>query len=331
MYSILEYERCVQASLRPAIARIHPGDRNRVRALLEDSMAGAKDFDSEHRLLMPDGRVKHVHSTGRTVIAGNVDFVGAVCDVTERVHAEEALRQVRADLAHVLRVAKLNAMTASIAHEVSQPLSGILANANTCLRMLGADPPKVAGAIETARRTVRDADRASEVLRSLRAMFSTRAPAMEMVDLNDSAREVIALSAGELRKGGARLRTAFADDLPLIIADRVQVQQVILNLLLNAVEAMAEIEDRPRDLLVETNLDGGGGVRLAVRDSGKGVDPRTAEDLFKPFYTTKAGGMGVGLSICRSIIEDHEGRLWAEASEAPGAIFRFRIPAASRA
>jgi signal transduction histidine kinase len=221
-------------------------------------------------------------------------------------------------------------MTASIAHEVSQPLSGILTNADTCLRMLAADPPKLAGAIETARRTIRDAQRASEVIRGLRAMFSTGAPTMRMVDLNDAAREVIALSVGELQKGGALLQTAFADDLPRVSADRVQLQQVILNLLLNAAEAMAEVEDRPRILRVDTDLDRDGGVRLAVQDSGAGVDPRTVEKLFEPFYTTKSGGMGVGLSICRSIIENHDGHLWAEASEGAGATFCFRIPAAYR-
>jgi PAS domain S-box-containing protein len=330
LYNILEYDRCVQATGRLAIERVHPGDRDRVRALIDSAIGEGKVFDSQHRLLMPDGRVKHVHATGQAVTAGDLDFVGAVRDVTERVHADEALRQARADLAHVVRVATLNAMTASIAHEVSQPLSGILTNADTCLRMLAADPPKLAGAIETARRTVRDAHRASEVIRGLRAMFSTKAPTMEMVDLNDSAREVIALSAGELQKGGALLRTAFAEGLPPISADRVQLQQVILNLLLNAADAMAEVEDRPRILLVETDLDGEGAVRLAVRDSGTGVDPHAVEKLFEPFYTTKPGGMGVGLSICRSIIENHDGHLWAEATEAPGATFSFRIPAASR-
>ena len=153
---------------------------------------------------------------------------------------------------------------------------------------------------------------------------------MRMVDLNDAAREVIALSVGELQKGGALLQTAFADDLPRVSADRVQLQQVILNLLLNAAEAMAEVEDRPRILRVDTDLDRDGGVRLAVQDSGAGVDLRTVEKLFEPYYTTKSGGMGVGLSICRSIIENHDGHLWAEASEGPGATFYFRIPAASR-
>ena len=211
---------------------------------------------------------------------------------------------------------------------VSQPLSGILTNANTCVRFLAADPPNLAGAAETARRTIRDANRATEVIQRLRAMFSTKAPTMETADLKDLAREVIALSMGELRRAGALLQTDFSDELPQISVDRVQLQQVILNLLLNAADAMAGVEDRPRTLLVRTGLDGEGKVKLLVRDSGTGIDSATMGKLFDAFYTTKAKGMGIGLSISRSIIERHAGRLWAEANEGPGATFSFCIPSA---
>jgi signal transduction histidine kinase len=252
-----------------------------------------------------------------------------VQDVTESKLAEEALNRTRGELAHVARVATLNAMTASIAHEVAQPLSGILTNANTCARMLAADPPNLAGAAETAQRTIRDANRASEVIRRLRAMFSTKAPTIEAADFNDVAREVITLSAFELQRRGALLQTAFADDLPRVRVDRVQLQQVILNLLLNAADAMAEVDDRPRTLQVATGLREDGAVMLAVRDSGTGFDPQSVEKLFEAFYTTKPDGMGVGLSICRSIVEKHNGRLWAEANEGPGATFSFYIPVAA--
>ncbi len=257
---------------------------------------------------------------------GSLDFVGAVRDVTERVRAEETLHQAHADLAHVTRVATLNAMTASIGHEVRQPLSGILTSAHTCLRMLAADPPNLAGAAETARRTIRDAERASDVIKRLRAMFAKNAPTMEMVNLNDAASEVIALCAGELQRGHAILQTDFAGDLPTFYADRIQLQQVILNLLLNAADAMAEIEDRPRELLVRTALDDDGNIKLAVRDAGTGVDPLSVQKLFEAFYTTKTNGMGVGLSICQSIIASHDGRLWGEANDGPGATFSFSIP-----
>jgi C4-dicarboxylate-specific signal transduction histidine kinase len=260
------------------------------------------------------------------VNTGNLEFMGAVRDVTERVRAEEALRQVQADLAHVARVATLNAIAASIAHEVNQPLSGILTNANTCVRMLAAEPPNLMGAAETARRTIRDANRASEVIKRLRAMFSKETPTTERVDLNDAAQEVITLSAGELQRSRVLLQTEFSADIPLVSADRVQLQQVILNLLLNAADAMSGVDNRPRKLLVQTQLLDDGRVKLAVRDSGTGVDPRTVEKLFEAFYTTKTDGMGVGLSICRSIIESHNGRLWAEPNDEFGATFSFCVP-----
>jgi PAS domain S-box-containing protein len=253
---------------------------------------------------------------------------GTVVDMHDWKQAQEDLRRAQADLAHVGRVATLNAMTASIAHEVSQPLSGILTNANTGARMLAADPPNLAGAVETVRRTIRDANRATEVVRRLRAMFSTNTATLEMTDLNEVAREVLALSTGELHRSGALLKTEFAPDLPHVSVDRVQLQQVVLNLVLNAAEAMAGVTDRPRSVQVRTAPHDDGGIRLSVQDSGVGIDAHSAERLFEAFYTTKPQGMGVGLSISRSIIERHDGRLWAEANDGPGATFSFSLPGA---
>ena len=246
-----------------------------------------------------------------------------------RTRADEALNQARLELTHVARLATLSAMTASITHEVSQPISGILTNSNTCARMLAADPPNVVGAAETVRRTIRDANRATEVIKRLRAMFAKKAPTMEMVDLNDAAREVIAMSSAELRLSRSVLETDFAEPLPAISGDRVQLQQVILNLLLNAADAMAGIEDRPRTLRVQTEIHGSDRIKLLVRDSGVGLDPRGIEKLFEAFHTTKAHGLGIGLAISRSIIESHKGQLWATANEGPGATFGFWIPCAS--
>ena len=249
----------------------------------------------------------------------------------DRARADEALNQARLELTHVARLATLSAMTASITHEVSQPISGILTNANTCARMLAADPPNVVGAAETVRRTIRDANRATEVIKRLRAMFAKKAPTMEMVDLNDAAREVIAMSSAELRRSRSVLQTDFAELLPAISGDRVQLQQVILNLLLNAADAMAGIEDRPRTLRVQTEIHGGDSIKLLVRDSGVGLDPRGIEKLFEAFHTTKAHGLGIGLAISRSIIESHKGQLWAMPNDGPGATFGFSIPCASGA
>jgi PAS domain S-box-containing protein len=319
----------VQVTMGMIRAAVHPEDKAEVERVLGGAAEG-RDFDLIFRILTREGEVRHAHIVGHRIehIAGRPVFLGALQDITESKVAEEAANRARSELAHVARVATLNAMTASIAHEVSQPPSGILTNANTCVRMLAADPPNLAGAADTARRTIRDANRATEVIQRLRAMFSTKAPTMEMADLNEVAREVIALSMGELRRNGALLQTDFADKLPHVSVDRVQLQQVILNLLLNAADAMAGVEDRPRTLLVRTGLHDDGSVKLLVRDSGTGIDPATAGRLFDAFYTTKAKGMGVGLSISRSIIARHDGRLWAEANEGPGATFSFCIPSA---
>lgn len=246
-----------------------------------------------------------------------------------RARADEALNQVRLELTHVARTATLSTMTASITHEVSQPISGILTNANTCARMLAADPPNLVGAIETVRRTIRDANRATEVIKRLRAMFAKKAPTLEMLDLNEAAQEVIAMSSAELRRSRAVVETDFAEVLPAVRGDRVQLQQVILNLLLNAADAMAGIEDRPRTLRVQTRAHDSDYIQLLVRDSGIGLDSQAMEKLFEAFYTTKIHGLGIGLAISRSIIESHKGQLWAKANDGPGATVGFCIPCAS--
>jgi PAS domain S-box-containing protein len=255
--------------------------------------------------------------------------VAFVLDLTERKLAEEALNRARAELAYVSRVTTLSALTASITHEVNQPLAGITTNADTCLRMLAANPPNVDGARATAQRTLRDANRATEVIKRLRALFARKQLATEPVELNDAAAEVLALSASELQHSGVILRTDFAEQLPAVIGDRVQLQQVILNLIANATDAMSEIDDRPRNLVVTTAREEPNGVRLSVSDSGVGIDLQNLETLFQSFYTTKSHGMGIGLSISRSIIESHEGRLWASANEGPGATFSFSLPCSS--
>ena len=225
----------------------------------------------------------------------------------------------------MMRVMTIGQLTASIAHEVSQPLSGIVTNASTCLRMLKSDPPNIDGARETAQRAIRDGNRASEVITRLRTLFSKKQSEVEALDLNEAAREVIALLAGELQRDNVILKQEFSDPLPAVKGDRVQLQQVILNLLRNASDAMREIEDRPRQLVLRTELEGEH-VRLSVQDSGVGFTPDVAEQMFESFYTTKSDGMGVGLSVSRSIIEANRGRLWAQANDGPGATFAFSIP-----
>jgi PAS domain S-box-containing protein len=249
-------------------------------------------------------------------------------DITQQKLSEEALTKARSELAKVTSITSLGVLTASIAHEVNQPLSGIITNAGTCLRMLSADPPNLDGARETARRTIRDGNRASEVITRLRALYSKKEPSLEAMDLNEAAREVTALSAPEIQRSGVILRHQLADDLPRVIGDRVQLQQVILNLLRNAAEAMSTIEDRAKELLIRTEPGGANLVRLSVKDSGVGFAPQAADKIFEAFYTTKTGGMGIGLSVSRSIIEAHQGRLWVSPNDGPGCTFSFAIPCA---
>jgi PAS domain S-box-containing protein len=244
----------------------------------------------------------------------------------ERIQSDAALGKVRSELARVARVTSLGALTASIAHEVNQPLFSLTTNASTCLRMLGGEPPNLEGACEMARRIIRDGNRASEVITRLRAMFVKREPTSEPVDLNEATKEVVALSIGELQRAQVTLHTDLAEDLPQVTGDRVQLQQVILNLFLNAADAMSSVEDRPRQLVIKTEREGGDHVRLSVEDSGVGFEPERAESLFDAFYTTKQGGMGIGLSVSRTIIEGHHGRLWATPKNGPGATFAFSIP-----
>ncbi len=245
----------------------------------------------------------------------------------ERVRSEETLHSVRAELSHVARLATLGELTASIAHEVNQPLAGIVTNASTCLRLLDVEPLDLEGIRDTARRTLRDGNRAAEVIARLRALFAKRDAASELVNLNEAIQEVVALTRDEARKHRVVLTTEMAEPLPSVVGDRVQLQQVAMNLILNAVEAMSDVEDRARRAIVRTRTDGPGRVRIEVEDSGAGIDPGALERIFEPFYTSKHGGMGMGLSIARTIVESHGGQLSASSTAGRGATFVVRLAA----
>jgi len=312
-------------------SRIHPEDLAVFMDSLERARRGdASDIRNDVRLLLADGSVKWIQIVAHRNLdeSGQLEYIGTAQDVTERRLSEEALSKVRLEFAHVTRVASLGMLTASIAHEVNQPLSGIITNADTGLWMLESDPPNLDGARETVRRALRDANRASEVIKRLRAVFSQKQVASGSVDLNEATREVIALSLTELQRNQVLLRTDFDGNLPLITGDRVQLQQVILNLLRNASDAMSAVQDRPRHLLIRTEREEDDRVRLTVQDVGVGIDPDAMDKLFQSFYTTKNDGMGMGLSISRSIVESHKGRLWATRNDGPGATFCFSLPCA---
>ena len=328
LYRIFEFELGVPITFDLIGSRVHPEDLSMMYEVIGRAQRAVSDFEYEHRLLMPDGSIKHLHLTAHANRdhQGRLEYIGAVQDITQRRLSEEALSKARSELAHLARVTTLSTLTASIAHEINQPLSGILTNASTCLRMLNGDPPNVEGARETARRTIRDCNRVSDVTTRLRALFSKKEFAMEPLDLNEAAREVIALSMSDLQMSRVILRSELADRLPPVTGDRVQLQQVILNLLRNASDAMATVEDRPRELLIRTERDEGDRVRLSVKDAGVGFTPEGADKVFQAFYTTKKDGMGIGLSVSRSIIEAHHGSLWVTVNDGPGATFSFAVP-----
>ena len=279
----------------------------------------------ELRKLRKDGEVLWVRETARAMLINNRPVVLIVSeDITESKRAAEALREMQTELAHANRVAALGQLTASIAHEVNQPLTGVLSSGRAALRWL--DRPDPEGARRAIERVIRDAARAGDVISGLRALVKKAPPRTESFDMNEAIREVIVVTRGEAARNGISVETQLADGLPLIEGDRVQLQQVVLNLVINAVEAMSGISEGARELLISTGKAESDGVLVAVRDSGPGLAPATLERLFEAFYTTKPGGLGLGLSICRSIIEAHGGRLWASANEPQGAVFQFTLP-----
>lgn len=326
---IFDISRDAQLTIETIVQRVHPEDRPLATENMALSESGMPHEAYELRLLLPDGTVKSLQTSVHVTRdrEGRLEVMGVMQDISERRLAEQAVSSVRSELASMTRVASLGTLTAAIAHEINQPLAGIIVNASTGLRMLNATSPDVARVRDTVQRTLRDGKRASDVIERIRALFTNKSTSSEAMDLNEAAREVIALCLSELRRNRVAVRSELADGLPPLVADRIQLQQVIQNLLLNASQAMGGVDDRPRHVVVRTEHDRADRVCLSVKDAGVGLLAHEVEKLFQPFHTTKKTGMGIGLTISRTIVENHGGRLWATPNRnEPGATFSFSIP-----
>ena len=315
------------------LGRLHPEDRAFVRQVLEIAIRDRAGFACDFRIVLPDGLVKYVHGVGRPIVreSGEIDeYIGTTIDVSEQKRNEGALRDAQADLVHVARLTTMGELVASIAHEVNQPLMAIVTNAETCLRWLGREQPDIGEARNAAERIVRNGHRAGEVIRSIRALARKSPSEMAELDINGVIENILGLMRVELSRHDVSVETELRNGLATIMGDRVQLQQVMMNLIMNGIEAMSGLERQRRILHVNTRLDGDGSVLVAVEDSGMGLDPANSDRLFDPLFTTKREGLGMGLSISRSIVEAHGGRLWASPRLPHGAIFQFALPAATR-
>ncbi len=311
-----------------ALARTHPDDLARVMACFAEAARGEADIDHVNRLLLPDGTIKYVHVFGRRILdeTGQAEVVGAIQDVTAAKRAEQALDEMRAELAHVTRVATLGELTASIAHEVNQPLAGIVTNGQAGLRWLGRATPDLEEVRAAVTRMISDAQRASDVVRRLRDLAKKATPQTAALDINEMIGDAVAVVQRELLNHRVALHLDLAPEVPAVAGDRIQLQQVIINLMVNGMQAMEARSDRPRQLVLQSRLDGGTDVEITVTDTGSGIAPEDMARLFNPFFTTKSQGMGMGLSICRSIVEAHGGRVWASTPAGAGACFHVALP-----
>ena len=308
--------------------RTHPEDRAKWQGAIDQAIAEKSEYKVEFRILLPDGSVKHIHTVGHPVLNASgdlVQFVGSSTDITERKHAEEALRQAQTDLAHASRVTTMGELTASLAHEVNQPIAAAVTDANTCLRWLTRDQPDLEEAREAASRMAKDATRAAEIIARVRLIFKKGVAQRELVDVNELIREMIILLRNEISRHSISVRTELAEALPQIMGDRVQLQQVMMNLIMNSIDAMKGVEGR-RELIINSQRTENDQLMVSVGDTGVGLPAQQADRIFDAFFSTKAHGTGMGLRISRSIVESHGGRLWAADNSPCGASFNLTLP-----
>jgi PAS domain S-box-containing protein len=311
---------------------VHPEDRPFVKQAVNQGRNSKADFGFDHRIVLPDGTIKHVHSVAHPVINGSgdlVEYIGTIMDVTERKHAEEALHQAQADLAHASRVTVMGELTASLAHEVNQPIAAAVINASACLGWLAGTPPNIEEARDAANRIVNDGTRAAEIVSRIRLFFKKEPPKHELINMDEVIRETIVLLRAEATRYSISIRTWLAAGFPQVMADHVQLQQVIMNLIMNGIDAMKDV-DGARELCIRSQLADSEEIMVSVSDTGVGLPPQLAGQIFDAFFTTKTKGTGMGLPISRSIVEAHGGRLWATPNAPCGATFRFVLPVKDR-
>ncbi len=324
-YRIFEYDRAVKPSAALAQARIHPDDADGWTKFIRHAEEESEDAEIQTRLLFADGRVKHIRSLLHPVqrAGGDIEYIGALMDITAAKQAEDNLHEARAVLAHITRVMTLGELTASIAHEVNQPLAGIVTNGEACMRWLQKDVPNLEEARKAVEYVISDGRRAGEVIRRLRALSRKDSLKKVPLNLNEIINESIPLVQRELVIHRIFHGLELAPNLPLIMGDKIQLQQVLINLLVNAVQALSRTSRSPRILSIRSEPHEESGIRVTVSDNGAGIDPENLHRVFDAFFTTRDKGMGMGLSICRSIIEAHGGRIWCSNNDSGGAVFGF--------
>jgi PAS domain S-box-containing protein len=324
---IFQYDRTTKPTMELILQRVHPEDVGHVKETIAIASTNGKDFEHEYRLVMPDDSVKYVHVVAHALSneSGRVEYVGAVMDVTERKRAEEALREAQANLERVVRVTTMGELTASLAHEIKQPIAATVIDANTCLRWLDRDQPDLAEARKSASRIIEDAARADKIISRVRMLFEKGTPPKVPVDVNEAIREMIVLLRSEAMRYSILFRTELAEHLPHVVGDRVQLQQVLMNLFMNSIDAMKDV-DGTRELIVKSQRTENEHLMVSVIDTGVGLPAHQSDQIFNAFYTTKPHGTGMGLRISRSIVESHGGRLWADDNLPRGASFYFTLP-----
>jgi PAS domain S-box-containing protein len=311
------------------LQRIHPEDRGKWQGAIDRAISEKSDYEKEFRILLPDGTIKYIRTVGHPVLNASgdlVQFVGSSMDITASKRAEEA----QADLAHISRVTTMGELTASLAHEVNQPIAAAVTDASTCLRWLNRDHPDVEEAREAAARIVKDATRAAQIISRTRMLFKKGTPQWDLVDINEIIREMVSLMRSEVTQHSISVRTELAENIPQITGDRVQLQQVFMNLMINAIDAMKDM-DGTRDLTISSLRAENEQLMVSISDTGVGIPPQQADQIFNAFFTTKPHGTGMGLRISRSIVESHGGRLWAADNSPRGASFHLTLPTKAEA